>query len=330
MSHTSLPRLGFALVVTFASAALAAAQSLGDGWYRLLDQSSYTRGCFPPCMCPIMQEVPAHGVFNLRFAGVDPLFEHYAVSDVLLTFDTGGGKEFFTGAGSYQLGGEVALLQRLQLQLRSSLDPETTIDFDSGYVPVGGDPAVPIDVTISIHGMFCYDQVFRLAVAQPDPRDVAAYRLDRASQYQEGCFLLCDCVLRLPQPLRGSFTVIEIANEFPLTAYAVVGVNWSIMGTSAGERSRRVTGGGVYSVIGDFTLTDDLLLTLAVAGAPPQTWHSTSDGSPFDFPLIDKTLTLHDYLCYDQVFTLVGRPVSDAPRPQAEQSPLQAPHAARP
>ena len=89
-------------------------------------------------------------------------------------------------------------------------------------------------------------------------------------------------------------------------------------------------GGGVYSVIGDFTLTDDLLLTLTIAGAPPQTWHGTADGSPYDFPLIDKTLTLHDYLCYDQVFTLVGRPVSDAPRPPAEQSPLQAPHAARP
>src|SRR5262249_2964340 len=50
--------------------------------YRLTETSSFQRGCFPPCLCPVMQSGSERGTLLLTFTGFDGLFRHYHVDDV--------------------------------------------------------------------------------------------------------------------------------------------------------------------------------------------------------------------------------------------------------
>ena len=66
-----------------ASRDLANAQSAGGpALYRLNPDSSFQRGCFPPCECPVMGTEPVKGTFLLTPTGYDGLFNTYAVTDV--------------------------------------------------------------------------------------------------------------------------------------------------------------------------------------------------------------------------------------------------------
>ena len=51
--------------------------------YRLGKESTYQEGCFPPCMCPILAQMPARGTFKLTHVGCeDPSIDVYAVDEV--------------------------------------------------------------------------------------------------------------------------------------------------------------------------------------------------------------------------------------------------------
>ena len=89
---------------------------------------------------------------------------------------------------------------RLELDLRLS---ESAVEhFDSGWV-IG--PSLPhIQITISIHGMYCYDSVF-VVDADPVPAsEIQPYALVPGSTFQRGCFEPCDCPIGQEQPLAGT------------------------------------------------------------------------------------------------------------------------------
>ena len=133
--------------------------------YDLTEKSTYQTGCFPPCKCPITPELPVRGAFRLTPKGADPLFTHYAVTDVRWEVMLSTGPLPIVGSGTYKVGGEVAFTQQLVLDLRVGANPAQR--FDSGLVP-GGGTFPEIHVPISIHGMQCEDTAIRVH-ARPLP-----------------------------------------------------------------------------------------------------------------------------------------------------------------
>jgi hypothetical protein len=103
--------------------------------YRLTSQSSFVQGCFPPCLCPLSLSQDVRGTLTLTPAETDPFFAHYDVSDVNIFVSAGENMTHITGSGTYQIGGDFALVERLLLNLR--INNGEVKQFDSGFVPVG-------------------------------------------------------------------------------------------------------------------------------------------------------------------------------------------------
>lgn len=133
--------------------------------YVLLPESTFQRGCFPPCLCPLEVPRPISGMFALVDLGQGPLFTEFAVVNVdWLVSATGWSPGMpVRGVGTYRVGGEFAVQQRLSLDL--IVNDEDQAHFDSGLVLGGGEFPL-INSLISIAGMRCFDTVIDLH-AQP-------------------------------------------------------------------------------------------------------------------------------------------------------------------
>jgi hypothetical protein len=136
--------------------------------YRLRKDSNFQEGCFDPCACPVRIFEPLEGRFVLEPAGSDWLFRYFRVLDVEWRAGSGSAARRVRGSGTYRVGGEFAVQHQMTLDLQ--IDGGPIEKYDSGLV-LGGGGFPRIDVTISLHGVFCYDRVFELH-ARPAP-DVA-------------------------------------------------------------------------------------------------------------------------------------------------------------
>jgi len=159
------------LLITLAFPAVANAQQTS---YALVEGSTFQRGCFDPCECPIGQERPLAGTFALRFVSDNSLFADYAMTDVRWKVD---GKVYatppdpsITGSGTYTIGGEFAIQQQMQADLIVASEPPA--HFDSGRVVGGGGFPDEIDIEISTNGKYCFDTVMHV-VARALPDDCA-------------------------------------------------------------------------------------------------------------------------------------------------------------
>jgi hypothetical protein len=124
--------------------------------YRLGRESLYLRGCFGPCLCPVILQQPIAGTFRLHRKGFDGLFSYFGITDVNWKVD--GLNLHLTGTGSYRVGGEFAIQHQLVLDLSANGGPIE--HFDSGLVQGGGEfPAINIDV---FHGEHCLDTMIRV------------------------------------------------------------------------------------------------------------------------------------------------------------------------
>ena len=123
--------------------------------YRLSPSSTYQEGCVGPCMCPVSMIGKIKGTFKLVQLTPTPLFTRYRVAKISWAV-INPNKEvvhMIRGHGIYQLGGEIALMQQLILDL--SIDGADPVFFDSGLVPV--ESAFP-NISISVdRGTRCYD-----------------------------------------------------------------------------------------------------------------------------------------------------------------------------
>lgn len=126
-----------------------------DVLYTLTPGSSFQEGCVAPCMCPVRLPEVLTGTFLLVPAGSDPLFTNYNLDEISWTaFDSNGGIiHKITGQGTYKLGGEVALMQQLTLDL--SIDGGSSQHFDSGQV-AGGSEFPSLSISSVSHGTSCY------------------------------------------------------------------------------------------------------------------------------------------------------------------------------
>jgi len=133
--------------------------------YRLDKASTFQRGCFAPCLCPVLDETPLSGTFILRRTGSDWLYDYYDVTNVRWQASVAGVPTRITGSGTYRIGGEVALEQLLDLDLVVGEEPVQR--FFSGRV-VGSAAFPRIDLTVSINGVYCHDTVLSIA-SEPVP-----------------------------------------------------------------------------------------------------------------------------------------------------------------
>jgi hypothetical protein len=105
-------------VAVLATATPASAQSDAVPWrYTLIHGATLTDDC-PICGRPALV-LPMHGTFDLRLIGQNPLFTTYGMETIAFTAGYEGGPRYtLTGTGEYEVGGEVAITQRLSLTLR--------------------------------------------------------------------------------------------------------------------------------------------------------------------------------------------------------------------
>jgi hypothetical protein len=140
--------------------------------YTLAPGSTFQRGCFDPCACPIGLEQPLAGTFSLAPRFDYGTFAEYDLLDVHWKVE---GNEYatppdavITGEGLYTLSSEFAVRQRMQADLQVADEPPAS--FDSGWVAGGGEFPDAIDVEISHNGKYCFDTVMHVvAKAQPLP-----------------------------------------------------------------------------------------------------------------------------------------------------------------
>jgi hypothetical protein len=130
--------------------------------YRLWN-ASYLEGCWPPCLCPLLQ-LPSAGRFDLIDLGPasDPAKQHYALVNIdwRTRSAPANANSRFRGFGLYSLDATTA-----QHRLICDLTDATGVEqrFDSGHVPGGVGVPASIDIDIAQNGFYCYDRVFQLS-----------------------------------------------------------------------------------------------------------------------------------------------------------------------
>jgi hypothetical protein len=151
-----------ALALGFAAAPASAQIITGPVPYVLDTASDYTHGCYPPCLCPLMFNPNLVGTFTLHFTSADPAgFVHYDVLNVDMFLGTTN-PDHITGSGHYRHGGQVAILEEMDLDL--SVNGAAPEHFDSGLVAAAA--VFPqIDISVSMNGMVCLDTVYHIVAA---------------------------------------------------------------------------------------------------------------------------------------------------------------------
>ncbi len=111
--------------------------------YMLLEGSTLTDDC-PICGRPALI-MPLRGTFLLAFREENPLFTTYDVREIGFQTSSGTSTYVVTGGGTYEIGGEVALVQRMELNVQINDRPDIELKTDD--VPLGRTwPMIEIDV----------------------------------------------------------------------------------------------------------------------------------------------------------------------------------------
>lgn len=205
-----------AVAITIATLTLSrpsAAQVLDPIQYSLFKSADFGYGCDGPCDCPFVFSGSLDGTFTFYRTSVDPLYTHYALLNIRWSYPVPGtGKTAtLTGHGTYDIGGEVAIMQRMQLDVVT--DGVLAQHFDSGWVPARGIfPAIDIDVRVAVNA--CIDSVLHV-VAGPQgtdgvPPSGPTMRLTAAPNPTRAGTVV---VLSLPEAETGVVEVLNVAGQ---------------------------------------------------------------------------------------------------------------------
>lgn len=274
--------------------------------YRLDKGSAYQSGCFEPCLCPLLEQVAVRGTMTLTPAGSDWLYDYYQVTDVNWTASIGDPELRITGSGKYTIGGEFALVHRLELDL--VVGNNLVEHFDSGQIPVAS-PFPAVNITVSIHGQFCFDTVIVVQASPVPLTQIHPYRLLSGTTFQRGCFGMCDCLTGAEQPVAGTFRLVELVPTPLYREFAVVDVRWRV-GQADGSMvsGTPVRGFGMYRIGGEVALLHQIGLDLFVGDEPLTHYDSGLDPPTTRFPRIDTDMSIGDLSCYDTLIRLHAAP----------------------
>jgi hypothetical protein len=292
--RTIMVRVLVLLMLVLAGARAEAQVTARPVLYRLESGSSFSRGCYPPCLCAIFTTEDIRGTYRLAFDHEDPLFKWYRVENVNWVVTLGGVDTRITGSGTYRVGGEVAVLQQLTLTLK--VGDEQPQAFDSGLVP--GDSSFPeINIAVSVNGMVCFDTVIDIRSKPVPAADITRYKLSDASCV-EGCFAPCQCAIR-EWPVDGGFALVPLNNATTPTRreFAVVNVKWE-------------TRFGTYQIVDEGpTSQQRMVLDLTETGSGTTSRFDSGQvpgGSAF--PRIGIDLSVNGFYCFDKAFYLHASP----------------------
>lgn len=125
MNLRNLKLVGMLLTSIQLASIASLAQTPTSQPYTLVSGSELTDDC-PICdRIPIV--LPLAGTFDLRLVDQDPLFTHYELTNIAFYAGTNPGAAYqVTGSGTYQTGGQVAVLQDMFLNLEISNGVATT------------------------------------------------------------------------------------------------------------------------------------------------------------------------------------------------------------
>ena len=317
----------FALIVVLSLLALAAgisplAAQTDPVVYRLDKGSTFQRGCFPPCLCPVMQTGTERGTFLLTHVGSDPMFENYRVDEVNWTVSSAGQELRVTGSGTYRVGGEFAVQQQLVLDLKVGDNPVER--FDSG-LRVGGGEFPRITIPISIHGQVCFDTFFNLTASPVPLSEIRTYRLTSQSSYQSGCVSPCDCPV-IESPIRGGLTLIPVDRGPLFAEFSVTQVSWLVSPdpTGADPVGLPVTGFGTYRIEGEVASQQRMALELKLGQDSPVLFDSGLVPGGGEFPRVDIVISRMVSTCLTTAFEIHTKPTrmrAIAPDADAESGP---------
>jgi hypothetical protein len=304
-------RLGraFAVGVVLAAGILTSSAQTSENAsriYRLAKTATFQRGCFAPCLCPVMETGGVEGTFVLTPTGAAGSFRTYSVTEVNWSVTLPSGPIRVTGGGSYQIGG-YPVQQQLLLDLKVGDDPVQ--HFDSGLVAGGGD-FPRIAVTISIHGQYCFDTAFGVD-ASPVPTDeVHSYKLLPQSTYQRSCGGPCACAPGPVLPIRGSFSLVDLDPTPLFNQFAVTMVKWQVAPdpSSAAASGLPVSGDGFYRMGGEFAVQQQMSLELSVGTEPSAMYDSGLLPGGGAFPRIDVKIENGAGTCVTTVIDLHAKP----------------------
>ncbi|MBI4584834.1 MAG: hypothetical protein HY717_12535 [Planctomycetes bacterium] len=220
------PTCSLVAIAWFAAAPLAFPDSASDGIpYRLLDGSTLYAECLPCARPPFIG--PIAGGFKLRPKESNPLFNTYEVAE--LSFSTLGlpQPEYQgLGQGTYRIGGEVALLQEMNLAV--DINEFKGLKLESGLAsPPASFPWIEIDLKqVLIPDFIWYFELHLVAVPWPEiwfstqngfhPSNPQAAGADFVS---DGALLSSSgAVVRANQQLTRSLGIMPMAPDIGLDA----------------------------------------------------------------------------------------------------------------
>jgi hypothetical protein len=296
-----------ALFVTMLIVAITApaARAQADSVLYRIESGQFSRGCYPPCTCPLYTTTDLRGTYTLTLSSVGPLFTTYKVNDVNWVVPLGGQDTRITGSGEYKVGGEVASQQQMTLKLTVGTEAPQT--FDSGLVS-GGQNFPAINITMSVNGMQCFDTVIQINSKPVPSSDVIHFGL-KDSTYDEGCFPPCLCPLHV-WPIQGPCDLVPLQNATtPIHhEWAVVNVHWNSLSTTP-VPERRFVGFGTYAIT-EVGPSEEQRMVLDVTELNSNTANRFDSGtvSGGNFPTIDINLAVNGFYCDDKAFFLHLRP----------------------
>lgn len=132
------------------------------------------------------------------------------------------------------------------------------------------------------------------------------YRLDKGSDYEQGCFPPCLCPALFQERVKGTFVLTPSAVGPLFTTYTVSGINWMV---TLGGTDTFVTGSGTYRIGGEFALQQELTLDLKVGDNKVERFTSGLVTGPAPFPAIAITISINNQTCFDTVFRVQASPV---------------------
>ena len=154
--------LGLALVA--GGTGLGQAPTTKQPWtYLLLNDGTLIDDC-PICGRPTILE-SMRGTFQLRLLESNSLFSRYAVENI--SFTAGSTRHYrVTGAGTFQIGGEVAVVQRMSLQVRIDDGFTNRLCYLTNAPAAPGRPWPMIDISLEpTNGTVTQQYSLRLAAA---------------------------------------------------------------------------------------------------------------------------------------------------------------------
>jgi len=161
----------------------------------------------------------------------------------------------------------------------------------------------------------------RLCVAATGDSGPVAYIFKNSSSYVEvGCQGPCACPLVF-HPIGGSFQLAHTHSDPMFDYYDVLEFRAVL---DAGSGPIQVTGSGTYRIGGEFALTQQMTLDLAIGQKPPERFDSGVVPIQAAFPNIDVACAVHGFACYDTVLVLRAGPgTAGVPEPRAGVSGLR-------